>query len=142
MIDYEKLIDNNSCPYCGWNNPVEYGRTHVIIYICSMCGFSLSFIDPRDGFKEWEIGEFKDDDDAGFMDAMEKAEKEAIEDSNVEYKTPDKNCIDGSKVMVQVSKINDWFFDFIDEIKECSEEPWKNGILSTKKFILRKLFEN
>lgn len=138
----EELMKNENCPACGWHDHINYEASHVVTFVCPLCGFSTLFIDPNGGIEPWELDDDYDEEDPdATVDAIMAAEKKALEDASVEHKMPTQEAVIGAKIMIRVSRINDWFFDFINEIKEDIREPWKVGRSRALEFIFYELFK-
>jgi hypothetical protein len=137
-INYEQLLEDEKCPFCGYINKPDFVGEHTVTYECRCCGLSTKFINPTDGFKEWEIDDFDEGDDGAFMDAVEKAQKEDLESSDVEHKIPDQSCYEGVRALAVLRKLNKNFVDDLIEYEEV--KPWQQGRTQAMQFLIVKIF--
>jgi len=143
QIEYEKLMEDEKCPFCGWKNKLGYSGSHTVTYECECCGFSTKFINPNDGFSEWEIDDTPEGDDGAFEGAVEKAERNDLESTTVEHFVPSKETHAGVNVLAVFSRFNEQCKDFINDCIEYEKNEakrWRKGQSEAVEYLIQKIF--
>lgn len=137
-IQYEQLLKDEKCPFCGYKNSLGYTGKHTVTYECACCGLSTRFINPNESFDAWELDDFNEEEDGALEDAVGKAEKEDLESSSVEHKIPDQSCYEGVMALAVLSKLSKSFVDDLIEYEDV--KPWQQGRIQAMQFLIPKIF--
>lgn len=142
-VDQDKLMKDKKCPFCGWGNDLDYSGDHTVVYQCKCCGFSTKFINPNDGFSEWELDDYDEGDDGAFMAAVEKAEREDLESTTVEHFVPPEETREGVHVIAVFSRINEKCKAFVEDCIEFEEETntvWRKGESDAVRYLVKSIY--
>jgi len=139
-INQEELRENGICPYCGWKDQVDWEGS-VVTYECECCGFSTRFIGP-DGLSQDEIGDYDEGDDGAFMDAVETAENDALENCSVPHALPSDETVAGAKIITAVNRFSSDFADFISfNVIDDEAHPWRASKKKAVAYLIVKIFQ-